>query len=455
MNARILRAAGFIGWLVPALMNAQIDRSKPPAPGPTPSVSLGAHKTFELPNGFRVIVVENHKLPLVGVQVRFDIPPITQGERTGYIELMGEMLATGTTSRDKAAIDAAVDGMGANFFTNSEGAYASGLKKYLPALLELVTEVVTAPAFPEVELANARKRAISEVQQRQEDASAIAEGVSRAVTFGRHHPYGEVVTEESLKLVQTSHLRTYHAKFFRPEKGYIVFVGDVTEKEVRALLKSEISKWKPAQVYTEVDTNGVESIAGLGTFRSLTTPTTPRGPRRVIIVDRPGAAQSVIRVNFPLSFQPKDTRALSAQVMNTILGGGVFNARLMQNLREDKGWTYGTYSTLESDRFNGHFHTSANVRTDVTDSAIAETLSEIERMRTTGVTAEELDLAKRYMAGSFARSLEDPRTVARFALNTYLNELPQDHYATYLKRLEAVTAADVQAAAEADRKSVV
>ncbi|MBK9176711.1 MAG: insulinase family protein [Flavobacteriales bacterium] len=437
------------GLFLPFLMNAQIDRTLPPVPAPAPIVNIGEHKTFTLPNGLRVIVVENHKLPMVGVQLRFDIPPMSQGNQVGFVEMMGDLLTHGAGNRSKAQIDQDVDRLGAQLSANSEGVYASVLKKHLEALLPIMADVATAPTFPSDELAKAKKRTLSEVQQRKDDPSAIGEAVGRSVTYGRSHPYGEVATERSIAQVNEQQLKAYHAKFFRPEKGYLVFVGDITEKEAKALAKARFGDWKPAQKYTVVDEDGKQTIEGIGEVRFLEKPAIPRGPRRVIIVDRPGAAQSVIRVGFPLNLQPKDVRALSAQVMNTILGGGVFNAQLMQNLREDKGWTYGSHATLDADRFNGHFHTSANVRTAVTDSAIAETIKEIERMRTTRVSPEELDLAKRFMAGSFARSLEDPRTIARFALNTYLNELPKDHYATYLKRLEAVTAEDVQAAAEA------
>lgn len=430
-------------------MNAQIDRSRPPAPGPAPAVNVGAHELFTLGNGLRVIVVENHKLPKVEVQVRFDHAPLAQGSSIGYIDLFGEVLEAGTATRDKAAIDEQVDRLGAYLTANSEGLSASVLKKHLGPMMDLIGELITAPAFPEAELAKARQRALSQVEQRKDDPDAIADAVGRAMTFGGGHPYGEVVTEATLRQVNREQLVTYHAKFFRPEAGYLVLVGDITAKEAKDLARDHFGKWKPAPRYVVVEEDGSETLPGLGPVRFLKQAKTPSGPRRVVLVDRPGAAQSIIRVGFPLNLQPKDIRNMAAQVMNTILGGGVFNARLMQNLREDKGWTYGTYSSLEADRFNGHFHTTAKVRTAVTDSAIAETIKELERMRQGRVSADELELAKRYMAGSFARSLEDPRTVARFALNTHLNELPPDHYATYLKRLEAVTAEDVQAAAEA------
>jgi zinc protease len=433
--------------LLPSLMIAQLDRSRPPAPAPPPIVHLGEHASFTLGNGMRVIVVENRKLPLVSVQVRFDVPPVVQGDKAGYIDMFGELLATGTSTRTKEQIDEAVDQLGAQLFTTSDGVYASGLKRNLPALLAIVEDVTTNASFSAREMERVRKRALSSVKQRKDDPDAIAEVVGRSVTFGRTHPYGEVASEKSIGNVKQEHLVAYYKRFFRPGAGYLVFVGDITLKEAKALSKKHFSKWK-VPMNARLNDDGVEVVEGLGEVRRLERPSVPSGQRRVVMVDRPGAAQSVIRVTFPLNLHPKDIRTMSAQVMNTILGGGVFNARLMQNLRENKAFTYGAYSNLEVDRFNGSFSASVSVRTEVTDSAITEILRELERIRMQPVTAEELELTRNYMAGSFARNLEDPRTVARFALNTYLNELPKDHYATYLKRLETVTAEDVTAAAQ-------
>ncbi|MEO8590939.1 MAG: pitrilysin family protein [Flavobacteriales bacterium] len=438
----------FGGLLAPALMIAQLDRSHPPAPGPAPEVHLGDHASFTLPNGMRVIVVENHKLPMVNVQVRFDIPPVMQGDKTGYIDMVGDLLASGTTSRNKATIDEEVDRLGASLFASSDGVYASGLKKNLPAILDVVADVVLRPTFPQAEFDKQKTRLRSAIKQREDDPDAIAESVGRVVTFGHAHPYGEVMTEKTLSQVELKNVQGYYNRFFRPEKGYLVFVGDITEKEAKTLSIKHFGEWVSAVPVSAVGEDGSETVPGLGPVHYMPHVVTPSGERRVVLVDRPGAAQSVIRVVFPLNLQPKDLRALSGQLMNTILGGGVFNARLMQNLREDKGWTYGAHSSLDADRYNGGFTASVSVRTAVTDSAIREIFNELDGMRNNAVTAEEIDLAKNFMAGSFARSLEDPRTVARFALNTYLNDLPADHYATYLKRLDALTAADVQAAAE-------
>ncbi len=429
-------------------MNAQVDRSKPPRPAPAPAVNVGQHTTFLLENGMRVILVEDHQQPLVSVQVRFDIEPVLQGDKTGYIDLMGEVLAAGTSAMDKETLDRTVDQLGGDLSTTSDGVYASCLKKNFSALFDVVHAVVTTPSFPEAEFEKARKRMLSGLQSRKDDPDGIADVVGRVLTFSKGYPYGEIPTEKSVAKVERKHLEAYYKRFFRPEKAYLVLVGDLTEQEARQAAEKRFGPWRPAPAAVSTDANGQEVVDGLGSVVRPTKTPKPSRVRRVAIVDRPGAPQSVVRVVFPVDLKPNDPMALAGQVMNTVLGGGVFNARLMQNLREDKGYTYGAYSSLDADRYCGHFSAGASVRTEVTDSAANEMVFELEHMRLNGVKPDELALAKSFMAGSFARSLEDPRTVARFALNTYLYDLPKNHYATYLKRLDTVSAASVMAAAE-------
>ena len=435
--------------LLPALMTAQLDRSHPPVSGPAPDVHIGQHSISELPNGMHLIVVEDHKLPLVSVQVRFDITPVHQGDKAGYVDLFGELLTAGAGKRSKAEIDKSVDAIGATLYTSGDGLFASALKKNLEPLMAVVEDVVTKPTFPEEEVKSALLRAQSAVQQRREDPDGIAEAVGKLVTFGSGHPYGEMTTGRTLGRIDRSNLEAYHRRFFRPDNCYLVFVGDITEKEAKAFAKDHFGKWKKRDTPITKDEYGREVVEGLGFVVPMGKPSVPGKVRNVYVVNRPGAAQSVIRVSFPLPLQPRDLRAQQAQVMNTILGGGIFNARLMQNLREKNGYTYGCYSSLDVDRFNSSLVITTSVRTEVTKGAVAEILLEMERMRNEPVTKEELILAKRSMMGAFGRSLEDPRTVARFALNTRLNDLPADHYETYLKRLDAITAEQVQEAATA------
>lgn len=434
--------------LTPALMTAQVDRSKAPQPGPAPEVRIGEYQTFLLPNGMRVIVVENHATPIVSGQLRFDIPPVMQGEMAGYRDLVGEMLTSGTARRTKQEFDERVDGLGAQFTASSNGLFAASLKKNFPAVMELMYEVVSSATFPPEEFEKAKTRLASQVQARADDPDQIGEIVGEALTFGKDHPYGEVTTKASLEKVARKQAYQYYRYFFQPKQGYLVLVGDISLKEAQDMAEHYFGKWAGAEVPVTKDADGHDVVKDLGPI--ITAGNAPRAQRgvRVAFVDRPGSAQSVVKVVFPVDLKPNDPMALQAQVLNSILGGGVFNARLMQNLREDKAYTYGSYSSLDADRWSGNFAAWANVRNEVTDSAATQILHEIARIRTAPVSAEELALTKSYMAGSFARSLEDPRTLARFALNTYISNLPADYYTTYLKRLDAVTAADVQQAAE-------
>lgn len=432
----------------PALMTAQTDRSKAPTPGPAPKVQLAPHKSFTLANGMRVIIVEDHKLPLVSIQVKFDIPPVLQGDIAGYQDLVGELLTSGTNRHTKEEIDVLVDGMGAQFSGSGDGVYASGLKKNFKALMDLSYEVVSSAIYPAAEVEKAKTRSLSAIQSRATDPDQIASTVSRALTYGKGHPYGEVVTEATMNKVDRGQIYAYYQYFFQPSRGYLVLVGDLTEAEARAAAEQYFGTWKGATVTVTKNEQGLDVVKDLGVIRPAKLVPQANRARQVCFVDRAGSAQSVIKAGFPVELKPNDPMALSAQVMNTILGGGVFNARLMQNLREDKGYTYGAYSSLDADRWCGSFSAGCSVRNDVTDSAVTELMFEMEHIQQMPVSPEELALAKSYMAGTFGRSLEDPRTIARFALNTYLNDLPQDHYATYLQRLDKVTVADVQTAAQ-------
>ncbi len=432
----------------PALMDAQIDRSHAPLPGPAPAVRVADAKHSSLPNGIHLIVVENHKLPVVSVQLRFDHPPVMQGDKAGYQDLIGELLTSGTVRRSKEQIDETVDRLGAQLSGAQDGLFASSLKKNFKELMRLVYEVTTAPSFLPAEFEKAKTRAMSGLKSRADDPDQIASEVGRAITYGKGFPYGEVATEASLGKVTRAQVYAYYQRFFRPESCYMVFVGDITETEAKQMANDLFGDWKGAEIKRTTDENKVETVKDLGKIMMPTFVPQMNGPRQVCFVDRPGSAQSVLKCVFPVELRPNDPMALSAQVMNTILGGGVFNARLMQNLREARGFTYGAYSSLDADRWCGAFSAGCSVRNDVTDSAVTELMYEIERMRDEPVTADELALAKSYMAGSFARSLEDPRTVARFALNTLLFNLPSDFYSTYLKRLDTVSVESVQLAAK-------
>lgn len=410
---------------------AQLDRSVAPEPQPNPPIELNIPDAIEFDNGLQVIVVENHKLPQVSFQLFCDYPISPEGDKSGLSGLFGEMMGAGTTNTPKDAFDSKVDYIGATLATTSRGFYASSLKKHTPILLGLLSEVVTSPAFPEDEFERIKKQTLSGLASSKNDASSISANISNIINYGSDHPYGEVTTEETIENITLDDVKNFYKEKFVPNHSYLIIVGDVTVEEAKGYVNEYFSGWK----------SGVSS-----TKMTYNTPTASGS--NVYFGARPGAVQSVINITHKVDLKPGHEDIITVRIMNQILGGGSFSARLMSNLREDKAYTYGCYSSMSSDPLMGEFSAGGSFRNEVTDSAVTQILMEISRMVNEQVTDEELSLVKNSMTGSFARSLESPQTIASFALNTVRYNLPRDYYSTYLQRLEKITKEDIQNAAK-------
>ena len=287
------------------------------------------------------------------------------------------------------------------------------------------------PAFPAEQLEKDKKKTISNLQAAKEEPNAIMSNVSAAVKYGKNHPYGEVETEETVKNITVESCKEFYNTYFRPNIAYLVIVGDITKEEA----KKKATKYFGAWEKKDVPTNTLPEVKS------------PKGTQ-VCFVPKTGAVQSVINVTYPVNLKPGAADAIPASVMNNILGGGVFSGRLMQNLREDKAYTYGARSSLSTDPYVGSFTAYASVRNEVTDSSITEFLYELDRLTKEPVSADDLSLVKNSMNGSFARGLESPQTIANFALNIKRYNLPADYYANYLARLSSVSIEEVKAMAQ-------
>ncbi|MBK9012771.1 MAG: insulinase family protein [Saprospiraceae bacterium] len=409
------------------MANGQNDfRNTAPKPGPAPKIELGKAEQFTLKNGLKVIVVENHKLPRISFQVFVDVPPTLQGEFAGYADLAGQMLSKGTTTRTKSQIDESVDFMGANLNSSASGVSGGCLSRYKDKLLEVMSDVLLNPTFPSAEFDKVKKQAISALAQDKDDPSAIANNVGSVLRNGKNHPYGEVTTEKSLEKITVDKCREFYQNFFKPNISYLIVTGDITAAEVKKFAPKYFGDWKQGEV---------QSI-------KFDTPQKPTATQ-VDFVDKAGAVQSVINVTYPVDMKPGTEDVIKASVMNTVLGS-YFGSRLMSNLREDKAYTYGARSGLSPDPVIGFFNANASVRNEVTDSSIVQFLAEMDRLRNETMPEEELSMVKNVMTGNFARSLEDPETVARFALNTARFNLPDDYYANYLQRLSQVSTYDIR-----------
>lgn len=409
---------------------AQIDRSKQPTAGPAPVPEFGTYKLFTLDNGLKIIVVENDKLPRVRMNLVLDRDPIFEGDKAGYVSLAGELLREGTLLNDKATLDEKIDFMGASINTSSTGVFGSGLSKYTEDILSLMSEITLQPSFPQEGFDKLKTQTISGIESNKEDASAINGSLYRAMNYGLDHPYGEMMSIENVENVTIDDCKAYYKKYFIPNTAYLVVVGDVKAKKIKKLAKKYFSEW------------------AMGEKVELTYPDAPKNTQVEIgLVNRESAVQSVIELGNTINLKPGAEDIVAVNLMNQILGGGSIG-RLFQNIREDKGYTYGAYSDYSSDELVGNFSASASVRNDVTDSSIVEFIKEFVRIQNEPVGDEELQSAKNFLNGQFGRSLSSPSTIASFALNIERYNLPEDYYQTYLTRINALTAEDIMNAAK-------
>ncbi|HEX2866694.1 MAG TPA: insulinase family protein [Ignavibacteriales bacterium] len=403
---------------------SQLGRTTPPPPGPAPEIKLSGYESFELPNGLKVFVVENHKLPVVSFSLVVDRDPIVEGDSAGYVAMAGELLRTGTKTRTKDEIDEAVDFIGASLSTSANGVSASSLTNHMDKLLDIMSDVVINPVFKPEELDKLKKQTLSELASSKDEPETIASRISDRLYYGKGHPYSDFETEESVNRITLDMCRNFYNSFFKPNISYLAVVGDVTRKEVEPLINKYFGIWQKGEV------------------KHFTYPE-PKGPQGdvVAISDRPNSVQSTIRIGYPIDLKVGSPDAIKAGLTNTILGGGEF--RLFKNLRETHAYTYGAYSRIASDKLTGNFTAYTAVKTAVTDSAVYQILSEMRKMRESKPDDKELQLAKNYTSGSFAIALEKPSTIASFAINTAKYNLPKDYYKNYLKNLQAVTSEDV------------
>jgi predicted Zn-dependent peptidase len=320
--------------------------------------------------------------------------------------------------------------MGANFGTGSNSIRVGGLSKYTDQLIDILSDVLLNPSFPEEEFGKLKSQMISGLKANADDPDAISGNLRGAALYGLEHPYGEVMTEATVEAITIDDCKAYFGTYFRPNIAYMVVIGDITVKDAKKKLNKALKKWKPAEVPTHDYAK---------TSRAASS--------RIVMVDKPSAVQSVVWLGNVIDLPQGHPDIEPLRVANQILGGGM-SGRLFTNLREDKAFTYGAYSNFGVDELNSTFGASAKVRNEVTDSAITEFLYEIERMKNALVSKEDLIAAKASLSGSFGRSLESPASAANFALNIARYNLPSDYYNNYLSRLEAVTAGDVMRVAK-------
>lgn len=410
--------------------SAQIDRSKEPKTGPVPELNLGVPQSFELSNGLKVIVVKNTKLPRVSFTLTIDNPPSVEGDKAGVGQLMGSLLGKGSATIEKDAFNEEVDYMGAFISFNASGGFARGLSKYSGRLLELMADAALNPNFTEEEFKKEQNILLDGLKSNEKSVSTVSGRVSAALAYGTNHPYGEFVSQETVKNVTLADVQKYYRNYFVPKNAYLAVVGDVDFLKLKQEITTTFEAWK----------KGSPPVVSLAIPRDAQY-------TQINFVDMPNAVQSEIDVQNIMDLKMTDSEYFPALLANKVLGGS-FRSYLNASLREDKGYTYGAGSRMRADRYASRFTASASVRNTVSDSAVVVFMDQLERIKNEKVDAQELAIAKAEYVGEFVMALERPETIARYALNILTEDLPEDFYTIYLEKINAVTVDDVQQAAQ-------
>lgn len=425
--------------------NVSLDRSRVPIAGTPKDMTFPDYFEHTLSNGLKVIVYEEHTLPLAALSVVAHGGGSADGAQPGLAAMTFELLTKGTAAHSATDIVEEIEflggsiGSGAGWDSSSAG--LSILSRHLPQAFDVLTDVVRNPAFPAEEIERVREQRMTDILQSKSQPSSLAYDRFCAALYGAH-PYAHPLdgTEVAVAAMQVAEMRVLHTRLFVPDNMFVIGVGDIDPDAFVLLCE---------QAYGD--------LAPRGRFQEAAFVPTLNSSRLVQVVDRPSAVQSSILVGH-VGIPRGHEDYIPVYLLN-MLFGGYFGSRLNLNLREDKGFTYGAHSRYDARRQPGPFSAGAEVRNEVTDRAIEEILSEMERLREELVGEEELTNVKNYVVGSFPLQIETPSQVAQRMINIEIYGLHKSYYNTFNSSILALTPEDIQRTAQRwlhpDRTAIV
>jgi zinc protease len=409
------------------------DRSKVPEPGPVAPARFPQVERSTLSNGLKVLLVQRHELPVVNMQLLVDTGYADDYAQLtpGVGQLVAALMTEGTTHRTGLQITNELETLGASLSVGGGGETAvanfSALKPTLDPALDIFADVILNPAFRPEDFKRVQAQQVAAIQRSKRDPNGIAGRVLRVAVFGPDHPYGRLATEAGVGALTREDVARYHERWYTPNNATLIVVGDVTMPELKARLDKALAAWKP------------------GTSRRIVPPPPPRATKPVIyLVDRPGSLQSVIDAAVPAP--PRNAQdEIRIGMFNNLLGGD-FTSRVNMNLREDKHWSYGASSGLTGDRGPRILLVQAPVQTDKTKESVQEIAKELKDiLGDRKITAQELAASKSDQVLGLSGQWETARGVEGSLANVVLYHLPDDYYATYGGRVQALTVQEVNA----------
>jgi len=411
---------------------AQAFPTAPPRPTPLSPVRFPPFKEAALANGLQLVVIEHHEQPVVSVTLSFRAGGIYDPVgKEGLSGLVAELLSKGTDSRGAEQIAATIEGVGGSLSASAGDDFltisADALSDQAGLVLDLLGDVTLHATFPESELELARTRALSALALQLSQPAAVAQRVFASEIYGRN-PYGRSATRESYRAITRDDVTQFARQRLRPVGALLVVAGDVTDAQVRELAARAFAGWRGAPPRSP----------------ALPAPVT-RVATDIVLVHRPGSAQANLVLG-NTTILPTDPIYYPGRVATQVLGGGA-DSRLFLILREQKSWTYGAFASLHRYRGLGYWQATAEVRTDVADSALRELLHQIDRVRTEVIPDSELTATKGFLVGSFPLTIETPSQIATQVASVKLLGLGDEYLRLYRDRLAAVTALQARAAA--------
>jgi predicted Zn-dependent peptidase len=428
--------AAALGALVAALPVAAAAQpgypTTPPTLGPAPAVSPPVPVQRTLANGMKVMYVRQPELPLVSGVLVIRGAGTTEDPVAvpGLASFTASMLDEGAAGKSSLQIADALDLLGASLSTNAGWDAAQVnlyvLKKNFPAALRIMSDVVLRPDFPANEVQRVRDERVTNLTRARDEPGAIAANAFSSLVYGAQHPYGRFATVEATRTLDRARVEAFHHAAYRPENATLILVGDV-DPSLQPQVEQAFGSWRAMAAAPAVE-------------GALTDPQI--GATTIYLVDKPGAAQSEIRIGHP-GVRRNTPDFFALQVLNTLLGGS-FTSRLNMNLRETHAWTYGARSGFSMRQAAGPFTAQAGVVTAKTDSALVEFFGELNRIRTQPIPAEELDKAKRYVALGFPGDFETTQDVAARLSELVTYGIDPSFFGGYVPGIMAVTADDVR-----------
>jgi zinc protease len=425
------------GGQQPQTSKGAVIKGKAPVNKEVLKVKLPRTQEATLPNGLRVVLLEAHKVPTFNMQMVVLSGGLSdKPDFSGLATFTAALLHEGTTKRVSKDIAEQVDALGATLSATSSLSSTtsivstSGLIENVDQTLDLFSDVIRNPSFPQSEVEKYKTRTLTQLQFQRSSAQFLAQEQFQRAIYGNIHPAALIAPPtESIQKLTSKDLSDFHSTYYRPNNAILAIVGDVTMKDIMPKIEKAFGDWEKADV------------------PAVTIPNTQApGDSKIYLIDRPGSVQTVLRLG-TLGIERTNLDYFAVLVADKILGGGP-SGRLFLNLREDKGYTYGAYSTFSGSRFRGIWVANAEVRTEVTEGAMTEFMKELNRLRNEKVPAEELENQKRAIVGSFALSLEQPQALLQNVITQKLYNLPADYWDTYPQKVAAITADDVQNAAQ-------